>query len=60
MDKIEALAESWASIEGKLERFRDDKNGILPENDGTYDGFMLESAELERRLNSRGFKIVPV
>lgn len=59
MNRIEALAEAWASIDGKLERFRDDKAGKLDELDGTFEGYMTEAKEMIERLERRGFTIIP-
>lgn len=57
-DAIEALAESWASIDGNLERFRATKGEVLREGaDGTYAGYMAEAAEMARRLKSRGYVV---
>lgn len=54
----EAVAEAWASIDGKLERFRDDKAGKLGDMDGTYQGYMAEASELLRRIEGRGWVLV--
>ena len=60
-DMIEALAESWASIDGKLEKFRDGKGAASLEDEpgGHYSGYMAEAQELAERLLARGFAIVP-
>ena len=49
-----ALAEVWASIDGKLERFLTDSPGS---DDGTRDGYMLEAAEAIARLEARGYTV---
>lgn len=60
MDKIEALAQAWASIDGKLERFIADRDSVaLNKADGSYAGYMAEAREMERRPLSRGYAIVP-
>lgn len=61
MDRVEALAECWASIDGKLELFQAGK-GIPRARDqpgGHYAGYMHEAAEMIRRLNARGFDVKP-
>jgi hypothetical protein len=57
----EALAEAWASIDGKDDRFlanREDRG--LDLTDGTYPGYMEEAGELICRLARRGYAVVPV
>ncbi len=56
-EMVEAVAESWASIDGKLERFREDKTGSLGQMDGCYDGYMIEAKELLVRAERRGYAI---
>lgn len=57
---IEALAEAWASMDGKLDRFRACKaDAALEDVDGSYGGYMHEAAEVKRRMEARGFTIVP-
>lgn len=52
---VEAFAEAWASIDGKLDRFRAEKGiDLMAEgNTGTYEGFMTEANELLQRANQR-------
>lgn len=60
MDAQEAVADSWASIDGKLHEFRAGKG--LPIDDqpgGHYDGYMSEAEEMIYRLGVRGFSVVP-
>lgn len=58
---IEALAESWASIDGKLDRFRACKeNGGLDDVEGHYKGYLCDAEEMIRRLETRGFTVVPL
>ncbi len=59
MDRIEALAEAWASIDGRLERFRACKaDKALDLKDGSYSGYMCEAEEMIERLETRGFTVV--
>ena len=54
----EALADAWASIDGKLDQFRADR--ASPKHDpmaGWYEGRMADAGELRRRLRARGFLI---
>ncbi len=54
----EALADAWASIDGKLKEFRLDK--ARPDIDpmaGWYEGRMEDAKELRLRLRARGFLI---
>ncbi len=55
---IEALAESWASIDGRLKRYRSDDGS--DRTDGTRDGYNAEAAELIKRLNARGYDVTPL
>lgn len=55
----EALAEVWASIDGKADRFlanRADRS--LDRTDGSYPGYLYEAEEMIRRLEKRGFTVV--
>ena len=57
----EALAESWASIDGwsaEFERGRDDPQ--YDNVEGRYQGYCAEAAEMIRRLRSRGFDVTVV
>lgn len=58
---VEALAEAWASIDGKLEAFRAGKGAAKLEDEpgGHYSGYMAEAHELSERLLARGFIVVP-
>jgi hypothetical protein len=54
----EALAEAWASIDGKLEQFRQCRDdGFAEEADGYYVGYLSDAEELRRRLEARGYVI---
>lgn len=59
----EAIAEAWASIDGKLEAFVREKSGAVKSDDptfgGHYDGYMTEAEELIERVRKRGFEVVP-
>lgn len=57
---VQALAESWASIDGKLGRYHYDRDWRLTKYDGTFDGYNSDASEMIDRLSSRGFRIVPV
>jgi hypothetical protein len=58
MTANEALAEAWASIDGKLKLFWKDKKAD-DYGEGYYEGYLTDAAELEKRLLARGYKIVP-
>ena len=62
MDRIEALADAWASIDGKLEKFRAGKGAadIRDEPGGHWSGYMEEAREMIQRLEKRGFTVVPL
>lgn len=54
----EALADAWASIDGKLEKFRAGKDKPdLDEPGGYYSGYMEDAKELRQRLKTRGYLI---
>jgi len=55
----QALAEAWASIDGKLELFRLEKDAE-GYGTGTYVGYIAEAEEMIDRLKTRGFEIVPI
>ena len=56
--ECEALAETWASIDGRLKSFEDGRTGA--DHDGRYAGYLVEAAEMIRRLRSRGFDVTAV
>lgn len=58
MGPVEALAESWASIDGKLDKFRDDKAEPDPTS-GYYEGYISDAEEMIRRLEKRGWTLAP-
>lgn len=56
---IEALADAWASADGKCARFRECKeNPDLEATDGYYGGYMADAEDLMTRLQNRGFVIL--
>ena len=58
---VEALAEVWASIDGKLEAFRANKaDRLLDRTIGHYRGYMEDAREMISRLEKRGFTVVPM
>ena len=60
----EALAESWASIDGKIDKFVRCKEAETPEEEfnlgGHYSGYMADAKEMIRRLRKRGYGVIPV
>ena len=60
MNSTEALAEAWASIDGKLREFRAGKKAPNThlEPGGHYSGYMADAEEMLERLESRGFVVV--
>ncbi len=58
---IEAIADAWASIDGKVDSFRAGKGAksIEDEPGGHYSGYMAEAEEMAKRLLVRGFIVVP-
>lgn len=54
----EALADGWASIDGKSDRFRVGReyNGL--ERLGCYMGYMIKANEMIQELERRGFVII--
>lgn len=59
MDATEAVAEAWASIDGKLTRFcLCRQNEALERVDGFYGGYMAEAEELIKRIAMRGFSVI--
>ncbi len=65
-DVINALAESWASIDGKLDAYDRERDMRLSDHmrnlefTGAYEGYQCEAEEMMRRLERRGFEIVPI
>jgi hypothetical protein len=52
-EAIEALAEAWASLDGKLDEFLAGRGG-----EGDYHRYLSDAAELAKRLEHRGYLIV--
>lgn len=52
---VEAFAEAWASIDGKLDLFQAEKSlpAGLPQVSGTYEGYMADAYELLSRAENR-------
>lgn len=56
MEEIEALAESWAFMDGKVEEFKDCKiSKSLEDEYGHYGGYMADAEEMIKRLERRGY-----
>lgn len=57
---VDALADAWASIDGKLDEYRAGRNApsIVDEPGGHFSGYQDEAAEMIRRLEARGYTIV--
>lgn len=54
---VEAVADAWASIDGKLPEFRRDR--AAPDSaSGVYDGYMSEASELIDRIGTRGWLLI--
>ena len=60
MNAVDALAESWASLDGKLELYWAERDGKISEKriTGTYEGYQAEACELIKRINKRDFEIL--
>lgn len=50
---VERFARAWASIDGKADRFDQERGRSYLEEDntGTFEGYMIEALELLRRAN---------
>lgn len=56
---VEAVADAWASIDGRLESFRAGCNKPMGSADGSrYSGYMEEAGELMQRLRARGYVVL--
>ena len=55
-EAIKALAEAWASLDGKLDEFLTGRRG--EDTEGDYHGYLSDAAELAKRLEHRGYLIV--
>ncbi len=59
MDAIEAVAEAWASIDGRLKKFRLGKTAkSIEAYGGHYEGYRADAHELIKRLADRGYLVV--
>lgn len=57
--EVEAVADAWASIDGKKEEFRAGRGmEIFEQPGGRYDGYMFEAGEMIGRLRRRGYGLV--
>ena len=60
--EVEAVAEAWASIDGKRAQFEIERD-MHPTDEGctgTFAGYMSEAYELIERINARGFDVVRI
>jgi len=58
---FEALAESWAAIDGKLDEFRACKADMkLDDTEGYYQGYLSDTHILLNNLRERGFMVAPI
>lgn len=55
---IEALADVWASMDGKRDEFRAGRSG--PDTGGRYAGYMADAEEMTRRLAARGYCLAAI
>lgn len=61
MNAIEAVAEAWASIDGKLEEYRRGKRSAdICAYGGHYAGYTAEAREMIARMEARGFTVAPL
>ena len=65
--EVEALAEVWAAIDGKLEQFEKERviarGGFAKTNvvgEGFYAGYKAEAETMIHKLNALGFDVVPI
>jgi hypothetical protein len=56
---IDAVAEAWASIDGKIFAYRTEADG-LAQGSGTYLDYQAKAVELIRRINKRRFDVTKV
>jgi hypothetical protein len=56
---IEAIADAWASVDGRGDDFRAGKDpDAIDDPGGYYSGYMADAAELAKRLSMHGFTVV--
>lgn len=53
--EVRAVAEAWASIDGKLQAFID--AGGTEDAEGWFEGYMSDARELLKRIAARGFEL---
>lgn len=58
MTAVHALAESWASIDGRLDRYFSDRDGKTEY--GHWEGYNHEAETMIKRLAKRGYAVVPI
>ncbi|TNC14892.1 hypothetical protein FF100_04775 [Methylobacterium terricola] len=61
-DAIDALADSWASIDGKRGEYRAGKGAvtILDEPGGHFTGYQADAQSMIDRLRRRGWDVTPL
>lgn len=61
---VSALAEAWASMDGRLDHFIRERDGKVGPKDrgyrGSYIGYLADAEELQKRLLKRGFKVTRI
>lgn len=61
--RVDAVAEAWASIDGKIDAYRRERDNDIDWDDPTFTGhfygYQAEAEELIRRLEARGFSVIP-
>jgi len=58
MTEIGAVAEVWASIDGRLEVFRHGRD--TDDIQGHYEGYIADAKEFIDRLKTRGYQVMRV
>jgi hypothetical protein len=59
MDRVEALAEAWASMDGNLDKFRAGKGlSVADQPGGHFSGYIADAEAMIERLEARGFTVV--
>jgi hypothetical protein len=61
MNAVQAVAEAWASCDGRLEAFRAcSENPAREASEGRCAGYLVDAEALIARLYERGFVVMPV
>lgn len=65
MSAVEALAEAWASMDGKLGQFQAGKRAKtlieeVEQHGGHYGGYMADAESMIERLQARGYDVTPL